>query len=204
VTAYDSPIYIADAAVYLKATRPDLKITNPYELDSKQFQAAVDLLKKQRQSIGQYWADYTKEQAAFASGDSTVGTTWQVIANLLEGDKIPVRTVLPKEGSTGWSDTWMLASKAQHPNCAYKWMNWIISPKVNAQVAEWFGEAPANQKACAMTADKNHCKTFHAGDDAYFKHVSFWTTPRATCGDSRGSVCADYAKWVQAWTEIKG
>src|SRR4051794_37615076 len=29
VTAYDSPIYIADAAVYLKATRPDLKITNP-------------------------------------------------------------------------------------------------------------------------------------------------------------------------------
>jgi putative spermidine/putrescine transport system substrate-binding protein len=204
VTAYDSPIYIADAAVYLKATQPDLKITNPYELDDKQFQAAVNLLKQQRKSIGQYWADYTKEQAAFSSGDSTVGTTWQVIANLLEGDKIPIRTVLPKEGSTGWSDTWMIASKAQHPNCAYKWMNWIISPKVNAQVAEWFGEAPANQKACAQTADKNHCKTFHAGDDAYFKRVSFWTTPRATCGDSRGSVCADYSKWVQAWTEIKG
>jgi putative spermidine/putrescine transport system substrate-binding protein len=204
VTAYDSPIYIADAAVYLKATQPNLKITNPYELDAKQFQAAVNLLKQQRKSIGQYWADYTKEQAAFSSGDSTVGTTWQVIANLLEGDKIPIKTVLPKEGSTGWSDTWMLAAKAQHPNCAYKWMNYIISPKVNAQVAEWFGEAPANQKSCGETADKNHCKIFHAGDDAYFKRVSFWTTPRASCGDSRGSVCADYSKWVQAWTEIKG
>ena len=204
VTAYDSPIYIADAAVYLKATRPDLKIGNPYELDDKQFQAAVDLLKKQRQSVGQYWSDYTKEQAAFSSGDSTVGTTWQVIANLLEGDKVPVKTVLPKEGSTGWSDTWMLSSKSQHPNCAYKWMNWIISPKVNAQVAEWFGEAPANQKACSETADKHHCQTFHAGDDAYFKQVAFWTTPRAQCGDSRGNTCADYSKWVQAWTEIKG
>src|SRR3954462_5926039 len=41
VTAYDSPIYIADAALYLKATKPDLKITNPYELDDTQFQAAV-------------------------------------------------------------------------------------------------------------------------------------------------------------------
>jgi putative spermidine/putrescine transport system substrate-binding protein len=204
VTAYDSPIYIADAAVYLKAHDPSLKITNPYELDSKQFQAAVDLLKKQRQDIGQYWSDYTKEQAAFASGDSTVGTTWQVIANLLEGDKVPIKTILPKEGSTGWSDTWMISSKAQHPNCAYKWMNWIISPKVNAQVAEWFGEAPANQKACGHTQNKDHCKIFHAGDDAYFKRVSFWTTPRASCGDSRGSVCADYSKWVQAWTEIKG
>jgi putative spermidine/putrescine transport system substrate-binding protein len=204
VTAYDSPIYIADAALYLKATRPDLKIANPYELDAKQFQASVDLLKQQRRSIGQYWADYTKEQAAFSSGDSTVGTTWQVIANLLAADKVPVKTTLPKEGSTGWSDTWMLSSKSQHPNCAYAWMDWIISPKVNAQVAEWFGEAPANQQACGQTADKAHCKTFHAGDASYYDRVAFWTTPRSQCGDSRGSVCKDYAAWVQAWTEIKG
>ena len=204
VTAYDSPIYIADAALYLKATKPELKIDNPYELDTKQFDAAVALLKTQRQSIGQYWADYTKEQAAFSSGDSTVGTTWQVIANLLGADKVPVRTILPKEGSTGWSDTWMIASKAQHPNCAYEWMNWIISPKTNAQVAEWFGEAPANQKACAQTADKSHCKTFHAGDSSYYDRVAFWTTPRAQCGDSRGNTCVDYSKWAQAWTEIKG
>jgi putative spermidine/putrescine transport system substrate-binding protein len=204
VTAYDSPIYIADAALYLKSTRPDLKIANPYELDDKQFRAAVDVLKRQRQSIGQYWSDYTKEQAAFASGDSTVGTTWQVIANLLEGDKVPVKTVLPREGSTGWSDTWMISSKAQHPNCAYRWMNWIVSPKVNAQVAEWFGEAPANRKSCQMTADPNHCKVFHANDEKYFSRVSYWTTPRKECGDSRGAVCKDYSQWVQAWTEIKG
>ena len=48
VTAYDSPIYIADAALYLKATQPDLRIDNVYELDDKQFSAAVDLLKQQR------------------------------------------------------------------------------------------------------------------------------------------------------------
>ena len=47
VTAYDSPIYIADAALYLMATKPDLKIKDPYALDEKQLDAAVDLLKKQ-------------------------------------------------------------------------------------------------------------------------------------------------------------
>jgi putative spermidine/putrescine transport system substrate-binding protein len=204
VTAYDSPIYIADAAVYLKAHQPGLKITNPYELDDKQFQAVVNLLKTQRKYIGEYWADYTKEQAAFANGNSTVGTTWQVIANLLEGDKVKVRTVLPSEGSTGWSDTWMISSKAKHPNCMYKWMNWITSPKVQAQVAEWFGEAPANRAACSHTAAKNHCKIFHEGDQPYFSRVSFWTTPIKSCGDSRGDKCADYSQWVQAWTDIKG
>ncbi|HEU4657940.1 MAG TPA: ABC transporter substrate-binding protein [Capillimicrobium sp.] len=204
VTAYDSPIYIADAALYLKATRPDLNITSPYALDDKQFQAAVDLLKQQRGIIGEYWSDYTKEIAAFTNGESQVGTTWQVIANLLEADDVPVKTTLPKEGSTGWSDTWMISSKAKHPNCAYMWMNHIISPKANAEVAEWFGEAPANRKSCALTADKNHCDIYHATDEAYYDKVAFWTTPTKNCGDDRGAVCKDYSEWVQAWTEIKG
>jgi putative spermidine/putrescine transport system substrate-binding protein len=204
VTAYDNPIYIADAALYLKATQPDLGIDNVYELDDKQFQAAVDLLKQQRGIIGEYWSDYTKEQAAFANGNSVIGTTWQVIANLLETDKVPIKTRLPKEGATGWSDTWMIASKAKHPNCMYMWMDHIISPKANAAVAEWFGEAPSNAKACSQTAVKDHCKIFHADDESYFDKVSYWTTPRKDCGDDRGAVCKDYSEWVNAWTEIKG
>jgi putative spermidine/putrescine transport system substrate-binding protein len=206
ITAYDSPIYIADAALYLMKTKPDLGIKNPYALDATQFQAAVDLLKQQNKNIGEYWSDYTKEQSAFSQGDSVVGTTWQVIANLLQAEKkpVPIETVLPKEGSTGWSDTWMIAAKAKHPNCMYKWMNWIISPKVNAEVAEWFGEAPSNRKSCALTSDKNFCDTYHAADENYFKKVAFWTTPTANCGDARGNVCKDYSQWVSAWTEIKG
>ena len=204
VTAYDSPIYIADAALYLMKTKPDLGIKNPYELDDKQFTASVDLLKQQRKIIGEYWSDYTKEQAAFAGGNSVLGTTWQVIANLLEADKAQVQTILPKEGATGWSDTWMISSKAKHPNCMYKWMNHIISPKANAEVAEWFGEAPSNPKACAMTAAKDHCAIYHANDKAYFDRVWYWTTPQKDCGDDRGDVCKDYSEWVQAWTEIKG
>ena len=204
ITAYDNPIYIADAALYLKATQPDLGIDNVYELDDKQFQAAVDLLKTQRGLIGEYWSDYTKEISAFTGGDSVLGTAWQINANLLQADKVKVDTTLPKEGATGWSDTWMIASKAKHPNCMYMWMDHIISPKANAAVAEWFGEAPSNAKACAETAVKDHCKIFHADDEAYFDKVAYWTTPRKECGDDRGAVCKDYSEWVQAWTEIKG
>ncbi|HEU5159675.1 MAG TPA: ABC transporter substrate-binding protein [Streptosporangiaceae bacterium] len=205
VTAYDSPIYIADAALYLMATQPALGIKNPYALDQKQFDAAVSLLKQQKTIVGEYWSDYTKEIQAFKSGDSVVGTTWQVIANLAQGEKAPVEATLPKEGATGWSDTWMVAAKAQHPNCAYKWLDWIVSPKVNAQVAEWFGEAPSNSKACQETSDKKHCETFHAADEPYWTKVHYWNTPIAQCLDGRKDVtCVDYSKWTQAWTSIKG
>lgn len=204
ITAYDSPIYIADAAVYLKETRPELKITDPYELDDAQFAAAVDLLKKQRTIIGEYWSDYTKEMDAFTKGNSVAGTTWQVIANLLKAENVPIETVLPKEGSTGWSDTWMISSQAKNPNCMYMWMNHIISPTANAKATETFGEAPANQKACDLTKNKDHCEIFHATDESYFANVAYWKTPVRDCGDDRGEVCKDYSEWVNAWTEIKG
>ena len=204
VTAYDDSVYIADAALYLMKTQPDLGITNPYELDDEQFQAAVDLLKTQTTIIGEYWSDYAKSQASFTSGNSVVGTTWQVIANYAKADDVPVEVTLPKEGSTGWSDTWMISSTAAHPNCTYLWMNHIVSPEANAAVAEWFGEAPANAKACDETSDANHCDTYHAADVDYWKDVYYWITPLVDCGDDRGEVCKDHSEWVQAWTEIRG
>ena len=80
--AYDSPIYIADAALYLKNTQPDLGITDPYALDQEQFDAAVALMKEQKANVGEYWNDYLKEQEAFTKGSTVLGTTWQVITNL--------------------------------------------------------------------------------------------------------------------------
>ncbi len=204
VTAYDSPIYIADAAVYLMATQPDLGITDPYALDEKQLAAAVDLLKKQKANVGEYWADYLKEVQAFKEGTTVVGTTWQVIANVAKAEGAPVEVVLPKEGSTGWSDTWMVGAKSEHKTCAYTFIDHIVSPQTNAAIAEYFGEAPANKKACAETSDPNHCATFHAEDEEYFAQVHYWNTPIPQCLDGRTDVeCTDYAAWTKAWTEIR-
>jgi putative spermidine/putrescine transport system substrate-binding protein len=208
LSVYDDPIYIADAAVYLMSTQPDLGITNPYELDQKQFDAAVSLLKGQRPNVAEFWTDATAQIQAYTAGEVTAGTTWQYQVNTMLGSDpaVDIKAVLPKEGSTGWSDTWMVYSKAKHPNCMYKWMDWIVSPQVNAQVAVWFGEAPSNSKACqyADELSPGHCDTFHANDEAYFDKVYEWTVPQADCGDSRGSTCKDYSAWLQAWTEIKG
>jgi putative spermidine/putrescine transport system substrate-binding protein len=200
VTAYDSPIYIADAAVYLMATQPDLGITNPYSLDEDQLAAAVDLLKAQREHIGEYWSDYLKEIQAFETGDSVVGTTWQVIQNSITTGNTEV--VLPKEGTTGWSDTWMISSQAANPNCAYAWLDYIASPEANAQATGYFGEAPSSQAACDFRED---CEAYHAGDEDYASQIWYWSTPIAECLDGRTDVeCTDYSQWTTAWQEIKG
>src|SRR5262245_15293472 len=207
ISIYDDSIFIADAAVYLMATQPDLGIENPYELDEDQFNAAVDLLKKQAAAGVNYWpGDVAKQIAEYTNGDSVVGTAWpyQYVQLTAADPPVPVTQIKPKEGTTGWSDTWMIYSKAKHPNCMYLWMDHMISPETQALVAEGFGEAPINLKACELTKDPNHCANFHADDEAWWDDVYYWTTPVADCGDDRGEVCKTQEDWEAAWTEIKG
>jgi putative spermidine/putrescine transport system substrate-binding protein len=207
VTAYNYAIYIADAALYLMKTQPDLKITNPYALDKDQLAAAVALLKVQKTLIGKYWGTAQDEIDGFANGDMAIGSAWLYQQNTINaaGGK-QVASVTPKEGATGWSDTWMISSKAAHPNCMYKWMDYIISPKANADVTVYFGEAPVSAAAC-VEAEKQSagwCEQFHAADEAYFKDIWYWNTPTVTCLDGRGDICTDFDAWTQAWTEITG
>lgn len=221
VTAPDNPIYIADAALYLSKTQPELGITDPYALDKKQFAAAVALLKEQKANIGEYWDSATKEQEAFTKASSVVGATWEYQANLIRADDAapPIETAIPEEGATAWSDNWFVQAKAKHPSCAYEWINWITSPPVQAQESEYYGEAPANLKACELTADgggqlgvplpadadpaTTNCALYHAEDPAFYEQLSYWVTPTAKCLDGRKVKCVAYKSWLSAWDEIK-
>ena len=207
VTAYNSPIFIADAALYLKSHQPSLGITDLYELTQKQLDAAITLLKQQKSLIAKYWLATTDEIDPFTSGAIVAGTAWPYQVSVLKADHRPVAAVIPKEGVTGWADTWMLSSHAKHPNCMYQWMKWTMSPDVQTQVAEFYGATPSNAKSCTKlvkdigdTANTD----YHCGDDAFLSKIGLWRTPLADCGDSRGKTCTDYSAWALRWQEVRG
>ncbi len=206
VTVPDNPIQIADAALYLSKAQAGLGIKDPYELNEKQFAAAVALLKKQKPLIKKYWALASDEIDLFKNGDAVIGASWPYQTNTLAADKVPVKDTIPSEGATGWADTWMLAKGSKHPNCAYEWMKWVSTPKVQAQQAIYFGETPANTKACVEMdkLSKGSCAQYHGDAPAsYFNSIKFWKTPVADCGNGKTD-CMDYNAWQKAWTEIKG
>jgi putative spermidine/putrescine transport system substrate-binding protein len=216
VTVYDSPIFIADAAVYLMAHNPDLGITDPYELTQEQFDAAVDLLKTQHGMVVRPWALYTDEIDGFVDGSMLVGTAWPINLSLAELDA-PVDAVIPSEGVTGWADTWMISANAPHPNCMLKWMDWTMQPDVQAEVAVWYGAAGSNTQSCDATRDLlvdfygkgadeavDTVRYGNCGNVQFLDSIHLWKTPVPDCGDERGNVCIDYSEWTQAWTEIQG
>jgi putative spermidine/putrescine transport system substrate-binding protein len=204
ITVPANPIQIADAALYLSKIQPSLGISDPYELTETQLDAAVGLLKQQRPLVKKYWTGAADEVELFKNGDAVIGAAWPLQTNTLEADKVPVKELIPSEGATGWADTWMLAAHARHPNCAYKWVNWVSTPKVQAEQAISFGETPANTKACPFMDEikKGSCAKYHANaPSAYFESIKFWKTPVKDCGNGRND-CTDYSLWQRKWTEI--
>ncbi|MDX2212236.1 MAG: ABC transporter substrate-binding protein [Oculatellaceae cyanobacterium bins.114] len=201
VQAYDGPIYIADAALYLKAHQPELGITDPYELTQEQFDVAIALLKQQRKLVGRYWHDANVQVDDFVNEGVVASSSWPFQVNLLKSQGAPVDSVIPSEGATGWADTTMLHASAAHPNCAYKWLEHSISPKVQGDVASWFGSVPTVPKACEGNdlLGKEGCET---NGFENFDQISFWRTPIAQC-DS-GAACVPYSKWASSYLEIIG
>jgi len=206
ITVPDNPIQIADAALYLSKTQPKLGITDPYELTTTQFNAAVSLLKAEHPLIKKYWDLASQEISLFQNGSVVAGAAWPYQTNTLKAAGAKVADTIPSEGATGWADTWLLAAHAPHPNCAYKWMAWVTTPKVQAEEALYFGETPANTLACGYMnkIQKGGCAQYHANaPESYFTTIKFWKTPLSTC-DNGTNNCVDFTKWQQAWTQIIG
>jgi putative spermidine/putrescine transport system substrate-binding protein len=207
VSVYDSSIYIADAALHLIQTNPELGITNTYMLNQEQFDAAIALLTKQRDAGAIYWGAYADQVQSYGTGEVTTGTSWQFQVNLMQGEGQPIAGVMPNEGSTGWSDTWMIAKNAKNPNCMYLWMDHMASAEANGQATVFFGEAATSQAACdyAETIAPGHCELTHATDEAYYDKIWYWSTPQADCADEdSATTCKTQDDWVAAWTTLRG
>jgi putative spermidine/putrescine transport system substrate-binding protein len=205
VTVPDNPMFIADAALYLSKAKPALGIRDPYELDQAQLAAVVRLLKAQRPLVASYWPTATDEIASFKSGAAVVGAAWPYQQTELKKTKVPVKAAAPREGMTGWLDSWMVSTKAKHPNCAYRWLRYVASPSVQAREAVFYGATPVNRLACPfmdkLAADS--CASYRADAPArYYRAIKFWKTPLIDCGDSRGRTCVPYSGWVSAWTQV--
>lgn len=202
VQAFDGAIYIADAALYLKYHNPELGIGDPYALTQAQYDAAIALLHNQRHLIGRYWHDAYIQMDDFTNEGVAASSSWPFQVNVLQFSGVPVASVVPVEGATGWSDTTMMHVNAPHPNCAYMWMEHSLNVKLQGDLAAWFGSVPTVLAAC-----KGNELLTDAGCDTNglqnFDKISFWRTPTATCSDG-STGCVPYSQWVTDYIAVIG
>jgi len=201
VQAYDGPIHIADAAQYLMTHRPDLGITSPYELNDDQYNAALDILRVQRTLVGRYWHDAFIQMDDFKNEGVVASGSWPFQVQLLQAEGLPISSVVPQEGATGWADTSMMHVDSEHPNCAYMWMEHSLASNLQADLSVWFGAVPAVPDACTDGRGMQTAEGCSANGLDDFERIRFWTTPVSTCEQG---TCVPYYRWVSDYIGVIG
>lgn len=201
IQAFDGPIYIADAALYLMTHQPELGIQDPYELNEDQYQVALDLLRGQRKIVNRYWHDPFIQIDDFTNEGVVASSAWPFQVNLLVAKEQPIASVVPREGATGWADTTMMHIDAPHPNCSYLWLEHSINPKLQGDLAAWFGSVPVVLDACEGNPllGPDGCNINGLGN---FERIHFWKTPRSRC-ETQGQ-CVPYYRWVTDYIAVLG
>ena len=202
VQAYDGPIHIADAAMYLMTHQPELGIESPYELNQDQYNAALDLLRVQRTLVSRYWHDAFIQIDDFKNEGMAASGSWPFQRNLLQSDGAPIASVIPEEGVTGWADTTMMHVDSENPNCAYMWMEHTLSSNLMSDLSVWFGANPGVPAACTDGRGMQTAEgcTKNGMDD--FDKVRFWTTPVTRCESQEE--CVPYYRWVSDYIGVIG
>ena len=217
ITAYDFPIYIADAALYLKTHQPDLGITDPYELTSEQLDAAVELLKQQSGMIDKYWAAYTDR-------DRRVRRQLDGGGHRLAHQPEPVRAGRSGRRRRAHRGHDRLGRHVDDVHVG-------TTPQLHARVDEVDDDRrragrggrllrrrrPATSRratSCASAWTRPTARdrprwstpsgTATAETPTFLDSLALWKTPQADCGDDRGTTCQDYSIWQQKWTEVRG
>ena len=183
VQAFDGPIHIADAALYLMAPQARARHQGPLRADRGPVPGGADLLRQQNQIVHRYWHDAMMQIDDFTNEGVVASGSWPFQVNLLKSKSAPIASTIPAEGATGWADTTMLHADAEHPNCAYLWLEHSLSPKVQGDLAAWFGSVPSVPAACKgneLLTDEG-CATNGIDD---FEKIHFWRTPVAKCADA--------------------
>ena len=181
VQAYDGAIYIADAALYLKATQPDLGIEDPYALTEDQFNAALDLLRQQRELIGRYWHDAYRADGRLRERRSRRELVVAVPGQLLEGAEQEVLVGRPE----GRRDR-----LGRHHDDAHRGPAPQLRLSVDGALARPEGAGRPRRRGSARSP---RCRRACDGNDLLgpegcvtngienFDQIEFWKTPQSDC-----------------------
>ena len=163
------------------AKKPELGIKDPYELNEDQYKAALDLLRQQHTLIQRYWHDATVQTDDFKNEGVVASGSWPYQVNLLQGEKKPIASTIPAEGrdrlGRHHDDACRRRPSRTAPICGSSTRS---SPKLQGDLASWFGSVPAVPAACkgnALLTDEG-CKT---NGFENFDKIKFWKTPVAKC-----------------------
>jgi len=140
VTVLDSPGEVIGAA--LKMRGHSYNASSEDELSG----AREDLLRIKPNLL----AFETNYKPLLIAGDAYMALGWNGDAAALIAQGVPIKYIVPNEGSQIWEDDWAIAADAPNSELAHSFLNFVLRPEIAAQEARYTRYATGNRSALAL------------------------------------------------------
>ena len=205
ISIYDDSIFIADAALYLKATQPDLGIENPYQLTQEQFDAAVALLKSSRRtSVSGGRRLREADPVVREQGQRDRHDVADCRSTLLKGDEPAGRGHQADGGHDGLVGHVDDPSQRRQPELHVP----LDGPHDVAEDAggrrRGLRRGARQPEGVRADEEPEPLHGFHADDETWWEDVYYWDDADRGLRWRPGGTCVTQEDWRNAWTEIRG
>ena len=146
--------------------------------EREELEKAKNKLIEQKPLVRKYWTTAGELTQLMASDEVWISYTWGgLMLNEAKKLNLPVAEFMPKEGADGWVDNWMIVKDSPNQECAYKYINFMMSPKGQCGVSTVTGYSASNPVAAKTCMSAEEFAAKHQDDVAYVKQLHMWQTP---------------------------
>ncbi len=178
-------------AIYM--TSRYLGFKNTYDLNDEQLQKVKAALIALKPNIRKYWATTGEMGTLLQTREVAAGNSWETTLVSLRKAGRHIIDVVPKEGRSAYSDSWMIVRGAGKNTCVYQWLEWTASPKAQALAHKvtGFGYSNAKMPEELAPADRRQYELLGMTDPNVIKTLDWWQLVRR-----RG-------KYLEIWNQVK-
>jgi spermidine/putrescine-binding protein len=175
---YKGKIGMWDDKSMLYNTARMLGIADPFNMTDEELESVKAKLIEQKPLVRKYWSTAGELINLFASDEVWISYTWGgLMLGELSKQNIPVKEFTPKEGADGWADNWMIAKGSSNMECAYKYINYMMSAKGQCGVSKVTGYSATNPVVTKSCMSPEEYKAKHQDDIQFVSKLHMWQAP---------------------------
>ncbi len=98
-------------------------------------------------NVKAYWSGGDAMKNLMRSGETVAAMAWDAGGWQLNDDNAAINFVAPTSGALGWIDAFAIPRKSKNEEAAYKWINFVMQPKIAAMITDVAGNFTASKGA---------------------------------------------------------
>jgi len=141
-----------------------------------------------KKNVKAYWSGGDAMLNLMRSGEAVAAMAWDAGGWKLNKENADIKFIAPKSGALGWIDTFVLPRKTENEAAAYKWINFVMRPKIASMITSAAGNFTASKGGDAFVEPKLKAQYQESFPQPDIDNIKWYPPVSAGLEDMEGKV----------------